>query len=123
MRAAVRSPSGAVLIFLTGSREISALFHRLRAHPAFGDAKRFRLVPLHASLHNDAQALAFARPPPGVRKLVLATNIAETGITIDDITVVIDCVKAKQTHYSESLGIRSLKEEPISNVSWLRSRN
>lgn len=78
---------GAVLVFLPGINEITKLSDRLRTNGAF---RSLLVVPLHSSLSSRDQKLIFAPPPSGKRKVVLATNIAETSITIADVTVVID---------------------------------
>ena len=54
-----------------------------------------RHAPLHAGLPAERQRDVFKRPPPGARKVVLATNVAETSITIDDVAVVVDTGRAK----------------------------
>ena len=53
------------------------------------------VMPLHSSVSPEDQKGAFTVPPPGVRKIVLATNIAETSLTISDVVYVIDCGKLK----------------------------
>lgn len=53
------------------------------------------VLPLHSSVSPEDQRGAFAVPPPGVRKIVLATNIAETSLTIADVVYVVDCGKLK----------------------------
>ena len=53
------------------------------------------VLPLHSSVSPEDQKGAFALPPPGVRKVVLATNIAETSLTISDVVFVVDCGKLK----------------------------
>ena len=58
---------------------------------------RYELIALHSVLSSADQARAFNIPPPGVRKIVIATNIAETGITIPDVVFVIDTGKVKET--------------------------
>ncbi|KAK3239764.1 hypothetical protein CYMTET_50333 [Cymbomonas tetramitiformis] len=94
-----REPEGAVLVFLTGWDEISKLHETLQAHRMLGDASRVKLLPLHGSMPTVNQRDIFLRPPAGVRKVVLATNIAETSITIDDVVFVLDCGKAKEKTY------------------------
>ncbi len=78
------SQSGAVLLFLPSLAEISSLLGRLEDHPVLGDDRRFVLVPLHGVLVSKDQRKAFDVAPRGMRKIVLATNIAETGVTIPD---------------------------------------
>ena len=90
---------GAVLVFLSGWDEIKAAHEALSAHGTFGDASKFELVPLHSALPTASQRRIFGRPPPGVRKVVLATNIAETSITIDDVVFVVDLGRAKEKSY------------------------
>ena len=78
---------GAVLVFLPGINEITKLMDRLRTNGAF---RSLHVVPLHSRLSSRDQKLIFQPPPPGKRKVVIATNIAETSITISDVTAVID---------------------------------
>lgn len=74
---------GDVLIFVCGTAEIGVLCDRL-ADYARG-AKRWIVLPLHAGLSAEEQDRVFAQPPAGVRKCIVATNIAETAVTIDGI--------------------------------------
>jgi len=61
--------------------------------------------------------MAFVRPPAGVRKVVLATNIAETAITIDDVSFVIDCCRMKENRYDPATRMESLEDVPISKAN------
>jgi pre-mRNA-splicing factor ATP-dependent RNA helicase DHX16 len=63
------------------------------------------------------QAKIFEPTPPGARKVVIATNIAETSLTINGIIYVIDCGFAKQTSYNPRTGMESLIVTPISKAS------
>ena len=87
------------MIFMSGLREIHQLYDRLAGHAVMGDEDRCMLVPLHSSVSPQDQRAIFTRPPPGVKKVVIATNIAETSVTIDNVTVVIDSGRAKVTRY------------------------
>ena len=89
-----RSYSKAILIFLPGMAEIRRLNDMLKGHRTFTDG--WYIYALHSTIATDEQERAFLVPPPGVRKIVLATNIAETGITIPDVTCVIDTGKHKE---------------------------
>ncbi|KAK6388607.1 hypothetical protein LTR65_007763 [Meristemomyces frigidus] len=91
--------SKAILIFLPGISEIRQLNDILTSTPAFRD--HWRVHPLHSSFSSEDQQSAFEIPPPGIRKIVLATNIAETGITIPDVTCVIDTGKHKEMRFDE----------------------
>lgn len=106
------SYSCAILIFMPGLAEIRRLSDILSEHPAFG-SNDFKIYPLHSMLSSENQNTVFDIPPPGIRKVVIggfklyhnshdttkchaATNIAETGITIPDITCVIDSGKHRE---------------------------
>lgn len=76
---------GAVLVFLPGWEDISGAMDLMRGHPVLGNPGRALILPLHSAIPTSEQRRVFKRPPPGVVKIVLSTNIAETSLTIDDI--------------------------------------
>ncbi|XP_020915911.1 ATP-dependent DNA/RNA helicase DHX36 [Exaiptasia diaphana] len=78
---------------------------------------KYLIIPLHSMMPTTNQHQVFDRPPPGVRKIVLATNIAETSITIDDVVFVVDCGKAKEKSYDATRKISSLMPAWISKAS------
>ena len=86
--------SKAILVFLPGMAEIRRLNDMLAGHRTFTNG--WFIYPLHSTIATDEQERAFLIPPRGIRKIVLATNIAETGITIPDVTCVIDTGKHKE---------------------------
>ncbi|TFK76976.1 P-loop containing nucleoside triphosphate hydrolase protein [Pluteus cervinus] len=94
--AALHEFSSAVLVFMPGLAEIRRLHEALAAHRKFGVPDQFTIYPLHSTLSSEDQAVVFDTPPYGMRKIVIATNIAETGITIPDITCVIDTGKHRE---------------------------
>jgi HrpA-like RNA helicase len=83
----------------------------------FGDAAKFIIYPLHSTLSTDEQRSVFNRPPPGVRKIVISTNIAETSITIDDVVYVIDSGRVKENRYDSTNHMATLLEAWISKAS------
>ncbi|XP_055800682.1 DExH-box ATP-dependent RNA helicase DExH5, mitochondrial isoform X1 [Solanum dulcamara] len=108
---------GAVLVFMTGWDDISSLKDKLQSHPILGNTSRVLLLACHGSMASSEQRLIFDKPEDGVRKIVLATNIAETSITIDDVVFVIDCGKAKETSYDALNNTPRLLPSWISKVS------
>ncbi|XP_059649653.1 DExH-box ATP-dependent RNA helicase DExH5, mitochondrial-like [Cornus florida] len=104
---------GAVLVFMTGWDDINSLKEKLQAHHILGDTSRVLLLACHGSMASSEQRLIFDGPEDGVRKIVLATNIAETSITINDVVFVIDCGKAKETSYD------ALNNTPCLLPSWI----
>lgn len=111
---------GAVLVFLPGLAHIQQLFDLLSSDKRLRDRNRYRIVALHSTLSSKDQASAFTVPPPGVRKIVLSTNIAETGVTIPDVVFVIDTGKTKENKYHESSQMSSLVETFVSKASALQ---
>uniref|UniRef100_UPI003AAEB046 ATP-dependent RNA helicase DHX29 isoform X1 n=1 Tax=Centroberyx gerrardi TaxID=166262 RepID=UPI003AAEB046 len=121
----VKSPQfamvdGAVLVFLPGLAHIQQLYDLLSSDKRFREKDRYRLVALHSTLSSKDQAAAFTVPPAGVRKIVLSTNIAETGVTIPDVVFVIDTGKTKENKYHESSQMSSLVETFVSKASALQ---
>ncbi|CAH1431364.1 unnamed protein product [Lactuca virosa] len=108
---------GAVLVFMTGWDDISSLKEKLQANHLLGDANRVLLLACHGSMASSEQRQIFEKPENGVRKIVLATNMAETSITIDDVVFVIDCGKAKETSYDALNNTPCLLPAWISKVS------
>lgn len=80
--------------FDAGMGEISSLQDRLTCQRAFREG-HLLVLPLHSSVAAHEQRRAFDVPPAGVRKIVLATNIAETSLTISDVRFVVDSGKLK----------------------------
>ena len=105
---------GAILVFLPGIGEVTGLLDRLASSPRFKDAV---LTPLHSALTNAEQREAFRVPKPGVRKIVVATNVAETSVTIEDIVVVIDSGRVKERQWDPRRGMASLEEGWVSRAA------
>ena len=116
------SPSAsasAVLVFLPGTREIQEVQDALLGTPALGSdaAQRSWVLALHGSLPPDEQRRVFERPPEGITKVVLATNVAETSITIDDVGVVIDSGRVKEERYDAARRMASLEDILVSSAA------
>ncbi|WFC98194.1 RNA helicase [Malassezia yamatoensis] len=99
----------AVLIFLPGIAEIRQCGNTLSGYKEFAP-QQCRIHILHSTIAPEEQSEAFDPPPAGMRKIVLATNIAETGITIPDITCVIDTGRHREMRYDEKRKISRLVE-------------
>uniref|UniRef100_A0A8C1MEJ6 ATP-dependent DNA/RNA helicase DHX36 n=1 Tax=Cyprinus carpio TaxID=7962 RepID=A0A8C1MEJ6_CYPCA len=109
----MKEDNGAILVFLPGWDNISTLNDLLMADQIF-KSDRFMIIPLHSLMPTVSQTQVFKKPPPGVRKIVIATNIAETSITIDDVVYVIDGGKIKETHFDTQNNIRTMTAEWVS---------
>lgn len=107
--------SKAILVFLPGIAEIRKLHDTLAGHPVFRDG--WYVHALHSTIATEEQELAFLVPPQGKRKIVLATNIAETGITIPDVTCVVDTGKHKEMRFDERRQLSRLIEVFISRAN------
>ncbi len=105
---------GAILIFLPGAADIANVVQQLSR-----DSGLVRLwpLPLHSMLSPNEQAKVFMKPPKGRRKVICATNIAETSITVDDVTVVIDTLKEKEMSYDALNNTSVLEEQFISKAA------
>lgn len=109
------SYSKAILVFLSGIAEIRRMNDILSSHPSFSEG--WYIYALHSSIASEEQEQAFQIPPKGTRKIVLATNIAETGITIPDVTCVIDTGKHKEMRFDERRQVSKLIESFISRAN------
>lgn len=105
---------GDILVFLSGEQMIKDAMTRLYALPA---REKLYLLPLYGRLSKEEQDSVFPPAPKGKTKIVLATNIAETSITIDGITIVIDSGLAKTNFYNPRTYTSALIEGPISKAS------
>lgn len=103
---------GDILVFMPGMGEINATISALRA---IHSHERLALIPLHGDLPPEQQDLAFAPNP--LRKVVVATNVAETSVTIDGIRHVVDSGLARVARYDPERGLGTLLLEPISRAS------
>ncbi|XP_060804166.1 putative ATP-dependent RNA helicase DHX57 [Amyelois transitella] len=100
---------GAILVFLPGIAEIMSLHDQLaESHTFSPKTGKYLLLPLHSTLTSEEQALVFKKPKPGVRKIVISTNIAETSVTIDDCVFVIDCGRMKEKRFDSNRNMESL---------------
>jgi pre-mRNA-splicing factor ATP-dependent RNA helicase DHX16 len=110
---------GDILIFLTGQEEIELAHEALLSRTRGLGSKIGELIILdiYAALPSDLQAKIFDPTPEGSRKVILATNIAETSLTIDGIMYVIDCGFCKQNSFNPRTGMESLIVTPVSKAS------
>ncbi|XP_031950304.1 pre-mRNA-splicing factor ATP-dependent RNA helicase DHX16 isoform X2 [Corvus moneduloides] len=115
----VTQPPGDILVFLTGQEEIEACVELLqeRCRRLGSRLPELLVLPIYANLPSELQARIFQPTPPGARKVVVATNIAETSVTIDGIVYVLDPGFCKQKSYSARTGMESLVVTPCSRAS------
>ncbi|XP_062225671.1 DExH-box ATP-dependent RNA helicase DExH7, chloroplastic isoform X2 [Phragmites australis] len=110
-------PGGAVLVFLPGVAEIDLLIDRLSASVRFRGASSDWILPLHSLLGPSDQRKVFQSPPDNLRKVIVATDIAETSITIDDVIYVVDTGKHKENRYNPRKKMSSIVEDWISRAN------
>ena len=111
-RRALAEAEGSLLVFLPGVAEIERTAERLDNLPADTDLHR-----LHGSLEPAAQRAAIGPSPPGRRKLVLATPIAETSLTLDGVRIVVDSGLARRPRYDRPAGLTRLVTERASQAA------
>ena len=115
-----KSEDGHVLVFLPGWDEIQALNRQLQERrlglPLY-DPSRFSIHLLHSSIPVAEQQVIFDPPPPGVRRIIISTNIAETSVTIPDVVYVVDTAKIKEQRYDPTRHMSSLVS------AWVGSSN
>ena len=110
----VASVAGSVLVFLPGIAEIRRVLAALQSQTL---PENVRLAPLYGQLDADAQDAAIGPPPDGCRKIVLATAIAETSLTIEGIAVVVDAGLARQSRFDANTGLDRLVTVPVSRAA------
>ncbi|CAI8992021.1 ATP-dependent RNA helicase HrpB [Pseudomonas sp. IT-P253] len=112
---ALNDETGSLLVFLPGQAEIRRVHQQLA--DALGERSQVLLCPLHGELDLAAQRAAIDPAPAGKRKVVLATNIAETSLTIDGVRVVIDAGLARVPRFDPGSGMTRLDTQRISRAS------
>lgn len=118
MQIHLSEPPGDILLFLTGQEEIDTaceiLYERMKALGP--KVPELLILPIYSALPSEVQSRVFEPTPPGARKVVIATNVAETSLTIPGIYYVIDPGFSKQNAYDPRLGMDSLVVMPISQA-------
>jgi ATP-dependent RNA helicase DHX8/PRP22 len=121
IRIHLHEPAGDILVFLTGFEEceqaVKLCFQKLGEMADDGkEVPPMMLASLYGAQSPEQQQNAFVKTPEGCRKIIFATNIAETSLTVDNVGYVIDCGFVKQKQYNADTGIESLVVVPISKV-------
>lgn len=113
-----KEPHGDILAFLTGQEEITTTMRMIRDHmESIGlTEEELKVLPMHGSLTHHDQLRVFFHTPRGQRKVILATNIAETSVTIPGIVYVIDCGFIKMNWYLADLQVNMLILSPASQA-------
>ncbi|KAK5851181.1 hypothetical protein PBY51_001996 [Eleginops maclovinus] len=118
MQIHLTEPPGDVLVFLTGQEEIDTaceiLYERMKSLGP--NVPELIILPVYSALPSEMQTRIFDPAPPGSRKVIIATNIAETSLTIDGIYYVVDPGFVKQIVYNSKTGIDQLVVTPISQA-------
>jgi ATP-dependent helicase HrpB len=112
--ASMQEDRGSILVFLPGAAEIRTICTMLAAQM---NDQRYYLAPLYGNLSKEKQQLAIAPAPRGIDKVVLATNIAETSLTIDGISTVIDSGLERRLMFDHRRGLSRLITRPITKAS------
>jgi ATP-dependent helicase HrpB len=111
---ALERDQGDILVFLPGTGEIRRVEAQLAAS---GLGAHVRIAPLYGNLSQEAQDLAISPSPPGERKVVLATSIAETSLTVEGVRIVIDSGLMRIPSFSPRTGMTRLDTVPVSRAS------
>ncbi|KAL4944553.1 hypothetical protein BDV06DRAFT_84300 [Aspergillus oleicola] len=115
---------GDILVFLTGQETVEALENLVNEYATGMDPAlpKIQVLPLFAALPQAAQQRVFMPAPPRTRKIILATNIAETSVTVSGVRFVVDCGKAKIKQFRTKLGLDSLLVKPISKSAAIQRK-
>ncbi|CBF74845.1 hypothetical protein AN4032.2 [Aspergillus nidulans FGSC A4] len=109
---------GDILVFMTGQEDIEAtcelVDERLKL---LNDPPKLSILPIYSQMPAEQQAKIFERAAPGVRKVIVATNIAETSLTVDGIMFVVDSGYSKLKVYNPKMGMDTLQITPISQAN------
>ena len=114
---AATQEEGSILVFVPGTGEIHQLCQRLAEQQPTVLGEKWQITPLFGALTAREQDLAIAPAPPGTRKIVVATDIAETSLTIDGIRIVIDTGLQRRPYFDPGTGLTRLQTMPISQAS------
>jgi ATP-dependent RNA helicase DHR2 len=115
---------GDILVFLTGQETVENLESLVNEYATGMDSAlpKVLVLPLFAALPQAAQQRVFMPAPPRTRKVILATNIAETSVTVSGVRFVVDCGKAKLKQFRTRLGLDSLLVKPISKSAAIQRK-
>ncbi|EDN08092.1 pre-mRNA splicing factor ATP-dependent RNA helicase prp16 [Histoplasma mississippiense (nom. inval.)] len=109
---------GDILVFMTGQEDIEVTCEIIAERLALlNDPPKISILPIYSQMPADLQAKIFDRAPPGVRKVIVATNIAETSLTVDGIMYVVDAGFSKLKVYNPRMGMDTLQITPISQAN------
>ncbi|CAL5200097.1 unnamed protein product [Lathyrus oleraceus] len=119
----ITSPPGDILIFMTGQDEIEAACYALAERmeqmisSSNKEVPKLLILPIYSQLPADLQAKIFQKAEDGARKCIVATNIAETSLTVDGIFFVIDTGYGKMKVYNPRMGMDALQVFPVSRAA------
>lgn len=114
----VSMDAGDILVFMTGQEDIEVTCELIQKRlDALNDPPKLSILPIYSQMPADLQAKIFDRAPPGVRKCIVATNIAETSLTVDGIKYVVDAGFSKLKVYNPKIGMDTLQITPISQAN------
>jgi pre-mRNA-splicing factor ATP-dependent RNA helicase DHX38/PRP16 len=110
--------AGDILVFMTGQEDIECTCELIQERlNALNDPPKLSILPIYSQMPADLQAKIFDRAAPGVRKVIVATNIAETSLTVDGIMYVVDAGYSKLKVYNPRMGMDTLQITPISQAN------
>jgi pre-mRNA-splicing factor ATP-dependent RNA helicase DHX38/PRP16 len=114
----VSQPAGDILVFMTGQEDIEITCELVEERlKLLNDPPKLLILPIYSQMPADLQAKIFDKAPPGVRKVIVATNIAETSLTVDGIMYVVDAGFSKLKVYNPKMGMDTLQITPISQAN------
>ncbi|CAL3964259.1 unnamed protein product [Diplocarpon coronariae] len=114
----VSQGAGDILVFMTGQEDIEVTCELVQERlNALNDPPKLSILPIYSQMPADLQAKIFDKAAPGVRKVIVATNIAETSLTVDGIMYVVDAGYSKLKVYNPRMGMDTLQITPISQAN------